>query len=338
MEVLIRQFTEDDYAAMVAVFNAVYPEYRDAEASWRHRDAKKEARIDWGRFVAEVDGRIAGLATWDQFSCAYHPRKFMVEVMVHPDHRRRGIGGALYERLMAELASRDPMLLRAEVNEANAVGVRFAAARGYVENHRQRESLLEFADFDPGRFAADLARVAAQGIVIRSLPELQRTVPAWKRRYHELDQHVAADVPWPDPHTLVPFAAWCGKELESPNFVPELHMIALDGERWVGLSNLWKTGSAGRLNTGLTGVVRDHRKRGIATALKVRAAEAAKALGYERTMTWNEQGNAGMLGINERLGFRFRPAWLEIERVLDATALAAASAEMASGGEREGRP
>ena len=326
METSIRHFTEDDYAAALAVFNAVFPDYQHTVAEWRHRDAKKEARIDWGRLLAEVEGRVVGMATWDQFSCAYHPRKFIVEVMVHPDHRRRGIGGALYERLMAELAPRDPMLLRGEVNEANADGVRFGQTRGFVENHRQRESMLEFADFAVERFADDLERVAAQGIAIRGLPELRRTVPDWKRRYHELDQQVSADVPWPDPHTDVPFEVWCGKEIEHPNFVPELHMIALDGDRWVGLSNLWRTGIHKRLNTGLTGVVRDYRKRGIATALKVRAAAAAKALGFACTMTWNEQGNEGMLGINERLGFRFRPAGLETELVLDAEAVAAESA------------
>lgn len=335
METSIRHFTGDDYEAALAVFNAVYPDYRESVAEWRHRDANKEAHIDWGRLVAEADGRLVGLAGWDQFSCAYHPRKFFVDVMVHPEHRRRGIGGALHERLTAEMASRDPMVLRAEVNSGNADAVRFAAGRGYVENHRQRESVLEFAEFDPDRFAADLERAAARGIVIRSLAELQGEVPDWQRRYHELDQLVSADVPWPDPHTDVPFEAWCGKELGHPGFAPELHMVALDGGRWVGMSNLWRTGSAERLVTGLTGVRREHRRRGIATALKVRAAAAAKALGYARTMTWNEQGNAGMLGINERLGFRFRPPWLEVERVLDAAALAAESApapEAASGG------
>ena len=54
---------------------------------------------------------------------------------------------------------------------------------------------------------------------------------------------------------------------------------------------------------------------------------AAKAAGFEATITWNEEKNRGMLGINERLGFRFRPAWLWIEKVIDAEALAESEKE-----------
>jgi predicted GNAT superfamily acetyltransferase len=93
-------------------------------------------------------------------------------------------------------------------------------------------------------------------------------------------------------------------------------MVALDGTRYVGMSNLWLTETQGRLHTGLTGVRREYRKRGLATALKVKVLGKAKALGYESVLTWNDSTNAGMLGINWRLGFEKRPAWIDFEKVL----------------------
>jgi GNAT superfamily N-acetyltransferase len=190
--------------------------------------------------------------------------------------------------------------------------------------------MLEFAGFDAGAFAADLDRVAALGITISSFTELRERVPDAELRLHELSETLGRDVPSPDAHCGQDFEVWRRRVIESPRFMPACTLIALDGERWVGMSTLWGDEAPGRLQTGLTGVRREYRRRGIATALKVRAIEAGKALGYERTITWNEEKNRGMLGINLRLGFRLRPAWISVEKVLDAEALAAETAREAA--------
>ena len=57
-----------------------------------------------------------------------------------------------------------------------------------------------------------------------------------------------------------------------------------------------------KLYTGLTGVLRSHRRRGIATALKVTALEMAKARGVRTLETDNEENNPMYL-LNVELGF-----------------------------------
>ena len=53
-----------------------------------------------GCFVAEVGGRPAGTAT----TIGYHGKiGWIGMVLVYPDHRRQGIGTALYTRLLADL-------------------------------------------------------------------------------------------------------------------------------------------------------------------------------------------------------------------------------------------
>jgi mycothiol synthase len=56
---------------------------------------------------------------------------------------------------------------------------------------------------------------------------------------------------------------------------------------------------------GFTSVRPEFRGRGIATALKVRAIEMARARGMTRIQTENHQDNAAMLTVNRRLGFVF---------------------------------
>jgi GNAT superfamily N-acetyltransferase len=66
----------------------------------------------------------------------------------------------------------------------------------------------------------------------------------------------------------------------------------------------------------LTGVGREYRRKGIATAIKYNSLTWAKSQGYDWIRTDNADTNEGMLGINIRAGFKFMPAWLLYEKVL----------------------
>jgi mycothiol synthase len=318
---LIREFTAKDYETVVAVHNAVYPDYIAKPSDWRHWDDHREAKIRWRRYVAEREGVVVGWGTYANSSWTFHPRKFWLEVGVHPEYRGQGIGRTLYEHLVASVAEHEPIVFRSEVREDNELGRSYAESRGYCVDQREQESRLDISAFDAAAFAADLKRVEDQGIAIRSWSEI-KDLPDAERRFHELGEIAAADVPSSDPHTPSEFKDFRKRVLRNPNFLPDLNLIAMDGEKLVGLSNLWREATKGRVETGLTGVHPDYRKRGLATAMKVKALAAAKTAGFEATLTWNEENNHGMLGINRRLGFQVRPAWLMIENILDAEALA----------------
>ena len=141
---------------------------------------------------------------------------------------------------------------------------------------------------------------------------------AEERKFYAITQQLLADMPGAESYDPPPFELWRQRALESPRFLPELNMLAIEGEEYVGMSNFWGSQVPGQIGTGLTGVLASHRRRGIATALKIRALSAARAAGFRSTITWNAAENAGMLGINERLGFQPGPAWIEMESSLDA--------------------
>jgi len=77
--------------------------------------------------------------------------------------------------------------------------------------------------------------------------------------------------------------------------------VALDGEEIVGVTYLVRR-PGGDAEVGDTGVLRSHRRRGIARALKMMPTRCAAEQGFRYVYTDNRADNAGMLAINTQLG------------------------------------
>jgi phosphinothricin acetyltransferase len=107
---VIRRVVPDDAAAIAAIYNrhvlatiVTFEETPVDEVAMRGRIAEIDASYAW--FVAEVDGSVAGYA----YASAWRPRsayRRSVETTVYvaDDALRRGVGTALYEALLPELA------------------------------------------------------------------------------------------------------------------------------------------------------------------------------------------------------------------------------------------
>jgi GNAT superfamily N-acetyltransferase len=95
------------------------------------------------------------------------------------------------------------------------------------------------------------------------------------------------------------FESWAADQLSGPAC-----FVALDGDAVVGYAALYAVpASPGRLEHGLTAVLRSHRGRGIATALKQAQIAWAAAHGYRELVTSTHQGNAPMRAVNLKLGY-----------------------------------
>ncbi|HEU5318921.1 MAG TPA: GNAT family N-acetyltransferase [Chloroflexota bacterium] len=317
--VTLRPFREGDYERLLEIRNVILPDYKASVAEFRHWDASWEADKYFKlRLAAENDeGRVVGFGQTNHMPHQFHADKYEINVQVDPASQRRGYGRALFERLLETVRERGGTLVRAEAKESLPESIAWLERRGFTEIQRYWESRLAVADFDFDAFAAAIPRVVEQGITFTTLAELGVDKPGVLRAMYELDREITRDVPLPDPVTDTSYESFVKGAVENPNFMPEAWFLAKEGERLVGLSNMWKSQElADVYYQGLTGVLREQRGRGIAMALKMHGMRFVRERGIREVRTWNNARNRPMLRINEAMGFKKEPAWVEFSRSL----------------------
>lgn len=317
-DVFIRPFEDRDYAGVVAVSNAVFPDRPGTVEEWRYDDEHYDKKFINERYVAEdrATGSLVGYAGLWHVAWAFHPRKFGAEVRVHPDRRRRGVGSALWQRVEEVLRGHQAISVKTQVWEKMPEGIAFARGRGFCEVLRAWESHLDVGTFDDARFAPEVDRALAGGVTITTLAAERTKDPGALARIHAMEVEIGDDIPRPpdDVHTPIEFPMWLGYAVDAPWAINDAFFLAvLDGE-YAGLSSLFKPKTGDWLRQGLTGVRRSFRGRHIATALKVKTVEYARDRGIREIRTWNEINNAPMLAINMKFGFVRQPAWITLAK------------------------
>jgi len=294
-------FSEADYRAFAAVLEAAHPEAPLDIAGVKHLDRTRSRNDVMERFLVEQNSTVVGVLEYA--TPYYDPKPGALEVRYHLHPKAQALEAELWAFLQERLTTFGPHELQAQVRE-NWPEFRFLLAQGFNEAERRWESVLDLAGFDP----TPLVRSLPPNIVLKPLSALPWQEEAFQEALYRLEIELLGDVPSAEPITPWPFEVWRERSLEDPNLLPEGFFLAFEGQQMVGVSMLFKSHRPQTLRTGLTGVLKSHRRKGIALALKLRAAAFALEYGARYIRTSNHQINRPMLAINEALGFVKEPA------------------------------
>jgi GNAT superfamily N-acetyltransferase len=249
---------------------------------------------DMFRWAAEDDGALVGycLAVPYPFAAGGYGMSLM---FVHPDHRRRGIGGEFRRRIHDGFRGRVPgvMMHRVEgIDDSDAA----AAAWGLRETGRHQESFLDLTTFDRSRFE-ELGQ--ADGIEFVPLRE-DLDDAGWQGLCDYAEQRFLESPDSGGDAEFLPITAFRAALPDS-----WMLMTAEQDGRPVGITFVVRRpGTEHDTNTWFTGVSPEARGRGLSTALKARQAIVMADAGIETLYTQNMDGNEPILRANRTLGFQ----------------------------------
>lgn len=322
MKFQVRPATPADDAAIAAVLSAANPRQTvtaDMLARSREKVRNSPLGLHLAQWVAESEeGRakagfpVVGFLGIGQWAGYFEPDRYMLQLMVSPTFQRRGIGTRLAQVAHEHLRGRRARELFAWAFEDEPHAVNFLQQRGFTESAREFTSVLDVKAFDWSAWAARLS--LPPGYTHLTYPQFAEQYgpkPAL-RAYTELFNQGRLD----EPHTVAP-RLYTPQEVQEylthPTFLPEgIRLAVTEAGELAALSELWlDSGEPHVLRTGLTATHPDHRRKGLALALKLAAIQAAQRRGADEIHTSNDSQNIGMLAINRALGFRPFPAHIE---------------------------
>ncbi|MFC4565319.1 GNAT family N-acetyltransferase [Nocardiopsis mangrovi] len=256
--------------------------------AWADRQSPPEERAR--RMVAEADGRVVGFATAKLALTSAVVGQGLGTLMVAPAHRRSGAGAALLAAMEDHLRSVGGRTLRAAGPLPGAEA--FAAAKGYTERSRSHFQRLDLAGLPAAPLRPD-------GVELRPV-SLYSNDP---RAVHAAEADAAQGLPSDVPSTPMPYTAWAATIWEDPRIDRELSTLVLVHGEPAGIV-AWQSDGKTRLKSSFTGTAPRFRGRGLATYAKATLLHRARERGFQTAYTENDAGNAPMLAINARLGYR----------------------------------
>lgn len=306
----LRAVVPEDAEVACEVFDAHDPDEPQDPDVTRHRWSVNTPDFVRERFLLEADGRAVGFAFrghrwWD----SGEGRFAFNDLRLVPAAQDRVQAAPVMDRLESANVEEGAETLVARTREGFEWDIELLQERGYrydrlskaweLDLEANRERLLDERE-------ASRAAMREQGIDLST--QDADGDPELIHKLHRLNDETTHDIPTTVPHhswSLAEFKMWG----ESPEYRGDRSWIARDGDQVVAWSFL-KYPRRGRVWTGYTCCARSHRGRGIARAVKMETLGQAIELGVSSVRTDNDEANAPMLHINEKLGYHRIPGFV----------------------------
>jgi mycothiol synthase len=237
-----------------------------------------------------------------------------VDGVVHPAHRRRGLGSQLVPLLVQR--ARDYVRERGEELRPVITG-------SAPSDNTDLAAIFEKQGLLPGRWAfvmlADLG--AEAGASSSALPS-GYTLQTWEGIDHD-EIRAAHNLAFPGHPGFTPWSQemWSQWVADSRSFRPALSLLLRDGDgaiaAYLQTSEFDATAAASGIREAFVakvGTLPAHRRRGLAGLLLQHALALYRQEGFDRAaLDVDSENPSGALGIYERAGFRTTRRWTNFE-------------------------
>jgi ribosomal protein S18 acetylase RimI-like enzyme len=251
--------------------------------------------------LAEVDGELVAYARVFWQDLVEGGRSYECFGFVHPDWRRRGIGGAMLRHNEA--------LLRAIAAGHADVGPRWLASEG-VDADPGNTALLRGAGYEPARWFYDMVAPSLADIVASPMPNGLELRPVTRDQYRRIWEAGAeafrdhwGEAEWTE-------TDWERFDADPDNADPRFWRIAWDGDEIAGVVTTTvpvaenERHGRRRVYVASVSVRRAWRRRGLARALLAGSLIGAREAGYtSASLGVDTDSPTGATSLYRSLGF-----------------------------------
>jgi len=241
MEIVPFDGSESAYRRRVGLLKDAQPDEPWSVEGERFSDAQDAAAGRPGvALFAVVDGEHLGFVRFrTELEDPAVGRRRLWLVVAHRARRGR-LGSALLDAAGQAAAAQGATEFLVSTSLAEPAGLAFALAAGFAEVGGEVELHLDLRSPEP---AGSAAPSPLPGLRLEALASLADSHQDWLDRYHRLYTSLAAGVLWASHATAPDREAFRRSHLEAPGLLAEGTVVAVLGEEWVGLSELWHAGA-----------------------------------------------------------------------------------------------
>jgi RNA polymerase sigma factor (sigma-70 family) len=308
----LRPFHDPDWRAVSAMASARAGEDARGHELWLNRRRKFDESRYFRRHYVVENGKTKQIIAYGAIEQTVYLPKYRLLLLSDPQWLKRGVGDLLLDRLTDDLAEARAITVSCRQYASEIELVNLLKSRGFEETSRVLDLRLNVT-------LADVSLKRIEGISISTFAEERVRDPRCVEKLYELTTLLSQDDPARGPFAPPGYNArealmW----LEMPYVLPDALFIAKHGDEYVGVSDvsLFEAVLPGGLTQGFTGVRRDYRRRGLATALKVSGIIYAQSHGYQIIQTFNTPEQSAIRALNEKLGFELMFEHVTLEKCL----------------------
>lgn len=280
---------------------------KDAKNNWVTRDKR---RVSNKLLLYSGDSLIGNL----NYNQGLDENSKTVEYTLYldPDYNNKGYRSLLYKNMLVEVSrfSCNKIITTIYEHPNYKEHKKILAANGFILTQTNREYSCDIRKINFKKYYPLIKSLEKKGIKLFDSKEEMKN---WNNHYiklEELSWIYGQDVPMPDGihREREPFNLFMKDQIDYEKNYYGTEIVAVKDEQYIGSTDLevFYNSEPKKAWTGSLGVLKEFRRMGIATAIKIKALEILFKKGITQVMTDNEINNP-MYKINENLGFVKEP-------------------------------
>ena len=280
----------------------------DDKNNWNLRDKK----IVFDRLLLYDNNILAGYISYNQ-GREKNKRTCFYTLNIDPKFNHKGYRSLLYNKMLVKVKSFHCNLLHTSIYDHPNYKEhkKFLNKEGFKIVQINREYSCDIRKVDTEIYYTLIQKLEQENIKIYDskeeiLPNI-KNFPNHFKKLEGLEWKTSQDIPIPENivHTRTPFLQWMK---ECNNFYENhygVDLVAIRNKEYIGSTDIhiYPLSEPHKAWTGSLGVLRKFRRKGVATALKIKAIEKLLKKGVKEIRTDNEKSNP-MFKINLALGFK----------------------------------